>query len=65
MFLDLATRNRSASLSASERASFRPDDVNGVSRLLQPQARVLELEVFVNLFDEDCDFGHRKMMATE
>ncbi len=34
------------------------DDVDGVPRLLQPQAWILKLEVFVDLFDEDCDFGH-------
>jgi hypothetical protein len=29
-----------------------------VTCFLQPQARVLELEVFVNLLDEDRDLGH-------
>src|SRR5689334_7426731 len=39
-------------------AGLGADDVDGVPGLLEAQARVLELEVFVNLLDEDCDFGH-------
>lgn len=34
------------------------DHIDGVAGFLEAEARVLEFEVFVDLFDEDCDFGH-------
>ena len=40
------------------RALLRADDVDGVSRFLQSKPRILQLEVFVNLFDEECDSRH-------
>lgn len=41
----------------------RADHVDGVAGFFEAEAGILEFEVFVFVFDEDCDFGHSGLIV--